>query len=141
VLVSPLIQLAPMVEAMGRRFGVAYEWSASPLAIAGRLDFVGRAGEIAAHGQPAVLLVVGQDDDPDAFIGPATQLREKLSGAYDDPARVRLVTVPGMAHALAAEPGIEPEPQTPHAAGVDRQAARWLARHLGVSGSPGAGLM
>lgn len=133
VLVSPLVQLRPMVEAMGRRFGVSYQWSAPSLAVARRLDFVERAGEIAAHGQPAVLLVVGADDDPDAFVGPATQLRDELRNAYDDAARVELVTVPGMAHALAEEPGTEPEPQTPHAAEVDRHAATWLARHLGAA--------
>ncbi|HWI02677.1 MAG TPA: hypothetical protein VNT52_02460, partial [Acidimicrobiales bacterium] len=100
------------------------------------LDFVERADEIAAHGQPAVLLAVGEDDEPEAFVGPATQLRDALRAGYDDATRVELVTVPGMAHALAAEPGAEPEPQSPHAAEVDLHAVRWLSRHLTVTASP-----
>ena len=35
-----------------------------------------------------------------------------------------------MAHALADEPGIEPAPQTSHAAVVDRYAVEWLRQHL-----------
>lgn len=38
--------------------------------------------------------------------------------------------IPGMAHALADEPGTDPAPQTPHAAIVDRLAAEWFRRHL-----------
>jgi hypothetical protein len=35
-----------------------------------------------------------------------------------------------MAHALAEEPGIEPAPQVPHAAEVDRHAVRWFRQYL-----------
>jgi hypothetical protein len=35
-----------------------------------------------------------------------------------------------MAHALAAEPGVDAAPQTPQAAAVDLLAAEWFARHL-----------
>jgi len=35
-----------------------------------------------------------------------------------------------MAHALAVEPGIDPSPQTPAAAAVDRHATTWLRQHL-----------
>jgi hypothetical protein len=35
-----------------------------------------------------------------------------------------------MEHALAEEPGIEPAPQTPHAAAVDRLAVKWFQRRL-----------
>jgi hypothetical protein len=38
-----------------------------------------------------------------------------------------------MGHALAEEPGIDPAPQSPQAAEVDRQAAGWLRRHLGAT--------
>lgn len=129
VLVSPLLRLTSAVTAMERVFGVTYTWSDRSRAIASRLDFVARAEEIAAR-QPSasVLLVVGADDDVDGFRAPATELRGALDRYLAGSAE--LVTVPGMAHALAEEPGIEPAPQTSHAALVDEHAARWFRRHL-----------
>jgi hypothetical protein len=42
-----------------------------------------------------------------------------------------LVEVPGMEHALAEEPGLEPAPQTPQAATVDATLVEWFGRQLG----------
>ncbi len=39
-----------------------------------------------------------------------------------------LHVIEGMGHALAEEPGVEPAPQTPHAAQVDQLAVAWLAQ-------------
>ncbi len=50
---------------------------------------------------------------------------------YADPSRVSLTVVKGMTHALADEPGLEPAPQLPFAADVDREAVAWLRRNLG----------
>ena len=126
VLASPLVQLRPAVEALGRRYGVEYPWSEPSLEVAKRLDFVARAGEIAAGGRPSLLLVVGEDDEP--------EFRDSAAGLRDAHARsgvaAELVIVPGMAHALADEPGIEPAPQTPQAQQVDRLASEWFQRHL-----------
>ena len=122
VLISPVVQLRRAVEAMERRFGVTYPWSPESNAVADRLDFVARAGEIAKRGGPALLLVVGEQDDP-GFREPAAELAAAVAGS-------ELVTVPGMAHALAEEPGTDPAPQTAHAAAVDRAAVRWFGRHL-----------
>lgn len=130
VLVSPLVQLRPAVDALGRRYGVTYPWGAEALEVARRLDLVARAGELVRHGQPAVRLVVGADDDRAGFLDPAERLRAALAERYDDPERVDLVVVPGMEHALAEEPGLEPAPQTPVAAVVDGHAVDWLRRHL-----------
>ena len=130
VLVSPVVQLRPVVDALSQRFGVTYAWSPAAEAVAGRLDFVARAGETASRGEPCVLLVVGEDDDADGFLAPAERLRHALRDRYADPARVDLVTVPGMGHALAEEPGTEPAPQTPAAQRVDALAVRWLRRYL-----------
>ncbi|HEX2048406.1 MAG TPA: prolyl oligopeptidase family serine peptidase [Acidimicrobiales bacterium] len=130
VLVSPVVQLRAAVDAIARRFGVSYPWSEPSLAVAERVDFVARAAEIADHGEPAVLLVVGENDDEAGFREPAARLREALSSRYTHPGRVDMIVVPGMGHALAEEPGTEPAPQTPHAAAVDRYAACWLRRQL-----------
>ena len=43
VLVSPLVQLQVVVNAMSKCYDMTHEWSAASLAAARRLDFVGRA--------------------------------------------------------------------------------------------------
>jgi dienelactone hydrolase len=131
VLVSPMVQLRRVVEAMSRQFGVAYPWSGESRAVAQRLDFVARAAEIAERAQPALLCVVGEEDDG-GFHESAAELVSALSRHHGDSRRAELVAVAGMAHALADEPGIDPAPQTPHAATVDRHAVRWFQRHLDV---------
>jgi hypothetical protein len=138
VLVSPLVQLRPAVDAISRTYDMTYSWSAESLIVASRLDFVARADEVAGQEQPAVLLVVGADDDADGFHAPATRLREALAVRYADPTRVDLVSVAGMGHALADEPGVDPAPQTAQAAEVDRHAVAWLQSHLGSGTLPRA---
>ena len=130
VLVSPVAQLRRMVDAIAVEYGFSYPWAPAGLAVADRLDFVARAADTAGTGQPAVLIVVGADDSAAAVGDPAAALRAALTAVYDDPARVALETVPGMGHALADEPGVEPAPQTPQAASVDRLAVTWLQTHL-----------
>jgi pimeloyl-ACP methyl ester carboxylesterase len=125
VLVSPVTQLHSAVEALGRRFGVEYPWSEPSLQIGRRLDFVARADELAAC--PATLLVVGAEDDEHGFRAPAERLRDALAQRS---VTTELVVVPGMGHELAEEPGIEPAPQLPAAAEVDRLAVDWFHRHL-----------
>jgi hypothetical protein len=129
VLVSPITEFVATVEALGRRFGVTYPWSEPSMQVARRLDFVARAGEYA--GDPAVLLVVGEDDDESGFREPAARLHAALAQRASDPQRVRLEVVAGMGHELAEEPGIGPAPQISAAAEVDRLAVDWFTRHLG----------
>jgi dienelactone hydrolase len=129
-LISPVIQLAEVVAANERRFGVSYPWSEASRAVAARFDFVSRAREIAARDpQPAILLVTGAEDDP-AFPLQAQRLHSGLRQRYGDPGRVGLTAVPGMRHAFAAEPGTEPAPQTAEAQLVDAAVTDWFSRHL-----------
>ncbi len=129
-LISPVIQLAEVVAANERRFGVSYPWSDASRAVAARFDFVSRAGEIAAREpQPAVLLVTGAHDDP-AFPLQAQRLQSGLRQRYGDPGRVGLKTIPGMKHAFAEEPGTEPAPQTAEAKLVDAAVGDWFSRYL-----------
>ena len=44
--------------------------------------------------------------------------------------RSELLSVPGLAHPLADEPGIEPAPQLPLAREVDAGLTAWFGRHL-----------
>ena len=103
VLVSPLVRLRSLVEAMDRHFGVEYSWSDRSREVATRLDFVERAGEIAERRQdPAVLLVVGEDDDVDGIRRPAEELRDALADpAVRQACPRRLELIPGMGHQLA----------------------------------------
>lgn len=121
VLVSPLVQLRPVIERAAATYGMTYTWTAASTAVADRLDFVARAGELRAP----VLAVVGAEDT-EPFHTSAGALVAGLDGA-------ELVIVDGMAHALAVEPGVEPAPQTEHAAVVDAHAVAWLRRHLPTS--------
>ena len=130
-LVSPVIQLAEVVAVNERRFGVTYPWSEASRAVVDRFDLVARAAEIAAGDpQPALLLVNGAEDDP-AFPRQARRFQEALQQRYRDPQRVATTSIPGMGHAFAAEPGIEPAPQTPQAQLVDTAITDWFGRHLG----------
>lgn len=135
VLVSPLVQLCPAVEAMARQYDVTYDWSDASLEVARRLDFVARAEEIARRGQPAVQLLVGDDDDPRGFREPAEQLHDALARRYTDPRRVELTVITGMGHALADEPGVDPAPQSAQAAEVSKRAFLFLQRHLCAQGT------
>ncbi|HEY3734892.1 MAG TPA: prolyl oligopeptidase family serine peptidase [Streptosporangiaceae bacterium] len=129
-LVSPVIQLAEVVAANERRFSVSYPWSDASKAVAARFDFVSRAGEFAAHDpQPAILLVTGSEDDL-AFPRQAQRLAAELRQRYSDPERVELTTIPGMKHAFATEPGVEPAPQTADAKLVNATVTDWFGRYL-----------
>lgn len=118
-LVSPVVQLRPMIDSTARSFGFDYPWGPASEPVAERLDFVARAAELTA---PA-LLVVGDGDAPDGVLEPAARLHAALPGS-------RLETIGGMGHALAEEPGTDPAPQTPHAAAVDRLVTDFFHTHL-----------
>lgn len=122
VLVSPLVSLRPLVGAVGEFYGVTYRWSAESDAVAAHMDYVARAGEL---GATPMRLVVGSDDMA-AIREPAVALASAAAGPAD------VVTVEGMEHALADEPGVEPAPQTAHAAEVDVHAVAWFRQHLGA---------
>jgi dienelactone hydrolase len=130
-LVNPAARVTAVVELGERMFGVAYTWNDARRAQADRLDFVRRAGEVAARDpQPPVLLVVGENDE-EAFLVAARELRDALAAGYGSKEKVSLVTVPGLAHALADEPGIDPSPQSAGAARVDAEVTAWLLQHIG----------
>lgn len=122
-LLSPVIQLRLTVHANERVYDVTYPWSDASTAVADRLDFVARAGELAGT---AILAVVGGDDDP-TFCDAAGRL---VAALRDAGTPAELVVVPRMGHALAEEPGTRPAPQTAHARIVDGHAAAWFARYL-----------
>lgn len=126
-LVSPALQLRAVVAANERRFGVTYPWSDESRAVAERLDFLARASEIRASGAD-VLLAVGELDDGPGIRLPAERLRQELARSTPDAAT--LVSIPGMGHALADEPGLDAAPQNEDAARVDSVLTDWFLEHL-----------
>jgi len=89
------------------------------------LDFVAKAGTIA--GRAPLLVVSGELDHP-ALRTDALDLVDALGQGSE------LLSIPGLAHPLADEPGIEPAPQLPLAREVDAGLATWFGRHLAHAG-------
>ncbi len=89
------------------------------------LDFVAKAGIIA--GRAPLLVVSGELDHPELRADALD-----LVDAVGEPAE--LLSISGLAHPLADEPGIEPAPQLPLAREVDAGLARSFRRHLADAG-------
>ncbi|SDM56089.1 alpha/beta hydrolase family protein [Allokutzneria albata] len=98
-----------------------YPYDAESTKAVDSLDFVAKADAIADH---APLLVVSGELDHPALRADA----HSLVAAVGE--RAELLSVPGLAHPLADEPGIEPAPQLPHARAVDAGLSAWFRRHL-----------
>jgi pimeloyl-ACP methyl ester carboxylesterase len=128
--VNPVVRITSVIEQGERQFGMTYPWDAEREARAARLDLVRRGDELAKRDpQPPILIVQGEDDDA-AIVSGAGELHDVLRESYRAPDTVRLERVPGLAHPLADEPGIEPAPQSAGAAAVDRAFTDWLRAHL-----------
>ncbi|WP_326836834.1 alpha/beta hydrolase [Amycolatopsis rhabdoformis] len=117
--VSPVVQLAPVVARNERLYGVTYPWTDRSRAVAAHYDFVARSAELTAP----LLLVVGDQDDA-AFRDPSAALASGLGP------HAALVGIPDMAHTLADEPGTDPAPQNAAARLVDAAFTDWFGRHL-----------
>lgn len=89
------------------------------------LDFVAKAGSIAGR---APLLVVSGELDHQALRVDALDLVDTLGNQSE------LLSIAGLAHPLADEPGIEPAPQLPLAREVDAGLTAWFRRHLADAG-------
>lgn len=89
------------------------------------LDFIPKASAIA--GRAPLLVVSGEQDHP-AFRADAVELVNAVGETAE------LLSIPGLAHPLAEEPGIEPAPQLPIAGEVDAGLTTWFQRHLASAG-------
>ena len=127
-LVNPAIRASSVVQIFTAAAGTAYSWNEESQAAADRLDYVAHAALITAR-QPALLVVSGELDYP-VLRADATELVAALRARYTDPERVRLTTIPGLGHPIAAEPGTEAAPQIPLAKLVDDAVTKWFRSHL-----------
>jgi dienelactone hydrolase len=124
VLFSPVTRMRNTIDGLARHYGVTYAWTPPSAAFAERTDFLARAAEI---GRTPIRYVAGADDLSDAFLEPVAAVTAELERRG---ATVDLQVVPGMGHALAAEPGIDAAPPTPQAQAADRLAVDWFQKYL-----------
>ncbi len=119
-LVNPAIRARSLVAVLEGIFGWSYPWTEEAGVVADRLDYVAAADAVAV-GRPAVLVVSGEEDHAPFRVDAVA-----LVGALRERTVAELVTVPGLAHALAEYPGVEPAPQSASAQVVDDTITRWL---------------
>src|SRR2546430_7106975 len=86
VLISPVTQLRPTVDAMGRRFGITYSWGPESSAVARRLDFAARADDFVAAGAPPVRPAPGARRRRAGLPAPAAPLRSAPAARRPAPA-------------------------------------------------------
>lgn len=98
-----------------------YRYDAESEKVVDSLDFITKADVIADR---APLLVVSGEQDHPALRADASRLVEAVGESAE------LLSIPGLAHPLADEPGIEPAPQLPPARAVDAGLTTWFQRHL-----------
>jgi pimeloyl-ACP methyl ester carboxylesterase len=120
-LVNPAIRMRSVVDL----FPGEYQYDEESAEAVDSLDFVAKADVIA--GRAPLLVVSGELDHP-ALRADALRLVDALEG------RSELLSIPGLAHPLADEPGIEPAPQLPVARAVDVGLTTWFRRHLAHAG-------
>lgn len=100
-----------------------YPYDAETERVVDELDFVAKADAI----RGPLLVVSGEQDHP-ALRKDALDLVTALGQ------RAELLSIPGLAHPLADDPGIEPAPQLPLAAEVDAGLTGWFNRRLSDAG-------
>jgi len=115
-IVNAAIRMRSVVDLFGD-----YPYDAGSEKAVDSLDFVAKADVIASR---APLLVVSGELDHPALRADAANL---VAAAGDG---CELLSIPGLAHPLAEEPGIEPAPQSALAGEVDSRVTTWFRRHL-----------
>lgn len=121
VFAGALVNAAIRMRSVVDLFPGEYPYDAETEKIVDDLDAVTMADVIA--GRAPLLVVSGEADHP-ALRVDALDLVEAVGD------RSELLSIPGLAHPLAEEPGIEPAPQSPSAREVDAGLTTWFRRHL-----------
>ncbi|MEU6262429.1 alpha/beta hydrolase family protein [Saccharopolyspora shandongensis] len=121
VFAGAVVNAAIRIRSVVDLFPGDYPYDAESEKVADSLDFVAKADTIA--GRAPLLVVSGELDHP-ALRTDASDLVNALGE------RSELLPIPGLAHPLADEPGIEPAPQLPLAREVDAGLTAWFRRHL-----------
>jgi len=117
VFAGAVVNAAIRMRSVVELFPVDYVYDEESTAAVDSLDFVAKAASI----EVPLLVVSGELDHPG--------LRADALRLAEEPG-VELLSVPGLAHPLADPPGIEPAPQLPLAAEVDRGVTEWFRAKL-----------
>jgi pimeloyl-ACP methyl ester carboxylesterase len=115
-LINPAVRAESVVMVNEGFQDFSYQWTEDARAKAATLDMVAAAPSAGA----AVLLITGEHEYPE-FRPDQDALLAALGGIS------RHVTIPGMDHTFAEEPGLNPAPQTPHAIEAERAISAWLS--------------
>ncbi|MGW1681147.1 alpha/beta hydrolase family protein [Saccharopolyspora sp. NPDC002376] len=121
VFAAAVVNSAIRIRTVVDMFPGEYSYDAESARAADSLDFIAKADTIAER---APLLVVSGELDAPPLRADASRLVDAVGE------RSELLSIPGLAHALADEPGIEPAPQLPLAREVDDGLTSWFRRHL-----------
>jgi pimeloyl-ACP methyl ester carboxylesterase len=124
VFAGALVNAAIRMRSVVRLFPGDYPYDTETEHIVDNLDFVARADTIA--GRAPLLVVSGELDHPDLRA-------DALDLVASVGERAELLSIPGLAHPLAEEPGIEPAPQLPLAGEVDAGLATWFRSQLAAA--------
>ena len=119
VLAGAVVNAAIRMRSVVDLFPGPYPYDDASTAAVDSLDFLARADRVRAP-----LLVVSGEEDYPGLRADALALADALGDEAE------LVSIPGLAHPLADEPGIEPAPQLPLARAVDAALTTWFTRHL-----------
>ncbi|GGP66617.1 peptidase [Saccharothrix coeruleofusca] len=128
VFAGAVVNAAIRMRSVVELFPGDYPYDAESRQAVDGLDFVAKADAIA--GRAPLLVVSGELDHP-ALRADALDLAAAVGE------RAELLSIPGLAHPLAEEPGIEPAPQLPTARAVDTGLTDWFRRHLPDASHPG----
>lgn len=132
-LVNPATRAESVVKSLEQLRSFQYDWTDDSRVKAEQLDFLRRAPDLLKAGEVPLRIVAGQEDALKELPIASKALIEELSKLYSQPERASYVSVPGLGHALAEEPGMEPAPQTEGAMQVDAEVTKWLKRWLPTS--------
>lgn len=124
-LIAPVVSPARAARSVEKRSGRERSWSPAGVALAERLDLSEHAGRIAGAG--AALLLIGGARDRIVPAAEVTALRDLLSRCG---AKTVEAATFRMAHALAAEPGLEARPPITEAVRVDGVLTDWFRERL-----------
>lgn len=125
IFAAAILNAAVRMRSVVEMFPGPYPYDAESEQAVDNLDFVAKAGAIT--GRAPLLVISGELDHP-ALRADASD----LVAAVGD--KAELLTVPGLAHPLADEPGLEPAPQSPQARAVDAELTTWFSRQIADAG-------
>ncbi|MFE9579901.1 alpha/beta hydrolase family protein [Nocardia sp. NPDC006044] len=124
IFAAAILNAAVRMRSVVDLFPGPYPYDAESERAVDNLDFVAKAGAIT--GRAPLLVISGELDHP-ALRTDASDLVAAVGAGAE------LLAIPGLAHPLADEPGLEPAPQSPQARAADAELTAWFRRQLAAT--------